>query len=125
MGGITVVSGSLELDHLSLPLLVSSQLEVLGPLERHLHTHLAHGALHTKDNLFGGLGLERIINDTRVQISSQIKGFEIKRRHLNKLVVPEFRPVGNPPKSGGTPTHGGSNIAEINSFPGNHFGKLR
>ena len=28
--------GRLELDHLSLPLLLSSQLEVLGPLDGHL-----------------------------------------------------------------------------------------
>ena len=48
----------LELDHLSLPLLVSSQLEVLGPLERHLVAALALQALQTENDLLGGLGLE-------------------------------------------------------------------
>merc|ERR1719490_232449 len=38
----------LELDHLSLPLLVASQLEVLRSLQRHLDAPLALRALHTQ-----------------------------------------------------------------------------
>ena len=48
---------SLKLDHLSLPLLVTSQLEVLGPLDGDLKSVLACAALQTKDQLLGGLGL--------------------------------------------------------------------
>merc|ERR1739838_1189786 len=47
----------LELDHLSLPLLLSSQLEVFGPLDGHLVLPLADRALHPEDQLLGGLGL--------------------------------------------------------------------
>jgi len=47
----------LELDHLSLPLLLTSQLEVLGPLDGALVLPLADGALHPEDQLLGGLGL--------------------------------------------------------------------
>ena len=59
---IGVVGHHLELDHLSLPLLVSSQLEVLGPLEGALQTPLAREALQTKHDLLGGLGLQRPTN---------------------------------------------------------------
>ena len=48
----------LELDHLSLPLLVTSQLEVLGPLDGALETVLAGVAFQTENQLLGGLGLE-------------------------------------------------------------------
>ena len=54
----TWIEDDLELDHLSLPLLVSSQLEVLGPLERNLVAALALQALETENDLLGGLGLE-------------------------------------------------------------------
>ena len=47
----------LELDHLSLPLLLSSELKVLGPLDGHLVLPLAHRALHPQDQLLRGLGL--------------------------------------------------------------------
>ena len=47
----------LVLDHLTLPLLVATQLEVLSPLERHLTLFLALQALKPKDDLLGGLGL--------------------------------------------------------------------
>jgi len=47
----------LELDHLSLPLLLSAQLEVLGALDRALVLPLADGALDPEDQLLGGLGL--------------------------------------------------------------------
>ena len=49
---------SLKLDHLSLPLLVTSQLKVLGPLDGDLKSVLACAALQTKDQLLGGLGLK-------------------------------------------------------------------
>ena len=49
----------LELDHLSLPPLVTSQLEMLGPLDGALPLSLALKALETKDQLLGGLGLEK------------------------------------------------------------------
>merc|ERR1719266_3018848 len=49
--------GRLELDHLSLPLLLSSQLEVLGPLDGHLVLPLADRALHPEHQLLGGLCL--------------------------------------------------------------------
>merc|ERR1719508_593796 len=45
----------LELDHLSLPLLLSSQLEVLGPFDGHLVLPLADRALHPEHQLLGGL----------------------------------------------------------------------
>ena len=47
----------LELDHLSLPLLVTAELEVLGALDRGLESVLAGAALQTEDQLLGGLGL--------------------------------------------------------------------
>jgi len=42
---------------LRLPLLVSSQFEMLATLKRDLFTDLAVGALHPQHNLLGGLGL--------------------------------------------------------------------
>merc|ERR1719378_549603 len=57
---ITHISGDrqrLELDHLSLALLLSSQLEVLGSLDRDLVLPLALSALQPQDQLLGGLGL--------------------------------------------------------------------
>ena len=48
----------LELDHLSLPLLVSSELEVLGALDGELVSLLALLALNAEHDLLGGLGLE-------------------------------------------------------------------
>jgi len=53
----TAAEFDLELDHLSLPPLVTSQLEVLGPLDWALPLSLALQALKTKDQLLGGLGL--------------------------------------------------------------------
>lgn len=47
----------LELDHLSLALLVTTQLEMLATLDGSLLAELAFGALHTQDDLLGGLGL--------------------------------------------------------------------
>ena len=55
----TAAEFDLELDHLSLPPLVTSQLEVLGPLDWALPLSLALQALKTKDQLLGGLGLEK------------------------------------------------------------------
>merc|ERR1719517_87319 len=49
--------GGLELDHLSLPLLLSSQLEVFGSLDGHLVLPLADRALHPEHQLLGGLRL--------------------------------------------------------------------
>ena len=49
---------SLELDHLPLPLLVASQLEVLRPLQRHLDAPLALLALHAQHDLLRRLGLK-------------------------------------------------------------------
>jgi hypothetical protein len=43
---------------LSLSLLVATQFKMLATLERGLFAELAFGALHTQDNLFGGLGLK-------------------------------------------------------------------
>merc|ERR1719461_1290022 len=47
----------LELDHLALALLLSSQLEVLGSLDGALVLPLALGALQPEHQLLGGLGL--------------------------------------------------------------------
>ena len=47
----------LELDHLTLPLLLPAKLEVLGPLDGHLVLPFAHRALHPQHQLLGGLGL--------------------------------------------------------------------
>ena len=49
--------GRLELDHLSLPLLLPAKLKVLGPLDGHLVLPLAHRALHPEHQLLGGLSL--------------------------------------------------------------------
>jgi hypothetical protein len=51
-------ASSLELDHLSLALLVSSQLEVLAAFQWSLLAEFAVGAFHTKDDFLGGLSLE-------------------------------------------------------------------
>jgi hypothetical protein len=48
---------NLELNHLSLPLFVTSQFEVLAALKGNLFTELAFRAFHPQNNLFGGLGL--------------------------------------------------------------------
>jgi len=48
---------SLELEHLSLLLLLASELEMLATLDGHLVLALAIGALQTEDDLLGGLGL--------------------------------------------------------------------
>ena len=50
--------GRLELDHLSLPLLVSSELKVLASLEGKLGLDSALVAFHLEYNLLGGLSLE-------------------------------------------------------------------
>ena len=47
----------LELDHLTLPLLLPAKLKVLGPLDGHLVLPLAHRALHPEHQLLGGLSL--------------------------------------------------------------------
>lgn len=48
----------LELNHLSLPLLISSQLKVLASLQSNLGTELAVSAFQPQDNLLGSLSLE-------------------------------------------------------------------
>ena len=48
---------NLELNHLSLPLLVSSKLEMLAALQGDLLTELAFGTFHPQHDLFGRLGL--------------------------------------------------------------------
>lgn len=55
---VLVLVDGLELDHLSLALLVTSQLEMLATLDGCLLAELAFGALHTQHNLLGGLGLD-------------------------------------------------------------------
>jgi hypothetical protein len=47
----------LELNHLSLPLLVSTKLEMLATLEGDLLANLAFRALHPQHNFLGRLGL--------------------------------------------------------------------
>lgn len=51
-------ASSLELDHLSLSLLVATQLEMLATSQRSLFAVLALGTFHTQDNFLGGLGLK-------------------------------------------------------------------
>lgn len=51
------ISSSLELDHLTLPLLVSSELEMLASLDGQLTLYLALGALELEYQLLRGLGL--------------------------------------------------------------------
>ena len=48
---------SLELNHLSLPLLVTSKLKVLATLQGDLLADFAIRTFHPQHNLFGGLGL--------------------------------------------------------------------
>jgi hypothetical protein len=52
-----VVIACLKLDHLTLLLLVTAELEVLAPLDGQLLAHLALGAFHLQYNLLGRLGL--------------------------------------------------------------------
>ena len=47
----------LELDHLSLPLLVTAELEVLSALDGDLDSVFASATFKTEDQLLGGLGL--------------------------------------------------------------------
>ena len=47
---------NLELNHLSLPLLVSSKFEVFAALKGDLLTDLAFRTLHPEHNLLGSLG---------------------------------------------------------------------
>ena len=53
----------LELNHLSLPLLVSTKLEVLAALKGDLLANLAFRALHPKHNFLGRLGLHNQYKD--------------------------------------------------------------
>ena len=50
-------SRPLELDHLSLPLLFTSDFEVFASLDGELLPKLAFGAFHPENDLLGGLGL--------------------------------------------------------------------
>lgn len=51
-------ASGLELDHLSLALLVTAQLEMLATSQRRLLAVFAFCALHTQDNFLGGLRLK-------------------------------------------------------------------
>lgn len=51
-------ANSLELDHLSLSLLITTQLEMLATSQRRLFAVLAFGTLHTQHDFLGGLGLK-------------------------------------------------------------------
>lgn len=55
--GDGIYTGRLELDHLSLALLVTANLEVLAALDGQLLAVLAFRALHTQHNLLCRLGL--------------------------------------------------------------------
>ena len=81
---------NLELDHLPLPLLVSSQLEVLGPLDGHLETVLARATLQTKDQLLGSLGLltqNRLGLTTETLLFSVVTPFALGEDGLLGLLV--------------------------------------
>merc|ERR1719477_455641 len=52
----TILLLQLKLDHLSLSLLVSSQLEMFASLQSDLFSELALTTLHSQDNLLCGLG---------------------------------------------------------------------
>merc|ERR1719477_557100 len=52
----TILLLQLKLDHLSLSLLVSSQLEMLASLQGDLFSELALTTLHSQDDLLRGLG---------------------------------------------------------------------
>merc|ERR1712062_639711 len=64
----------LELDHLALPLLLSTELEVLGPLDGNLVLPLADGALHPEHQLLRGL---RILPQDRLRLASKALLFAI------------------------------------------------
>lgn len=51
-------ANSLELDHLSLSLLITSQLEMFATSQWSLFAVFAVSAFHTQHNLLGGLGLK-------------------------------------------------------------------
>lgn len=57
IGQHKMTKSSLELNHLSLPLLVTSKLKVLATLQRDLLTDFAVRTFHPEHNLFSGLGL--------------------------------------------------------------------
>ena len=80
----------LELNHLSLPLLVSSELKVLGPLDGHLETMLACTALQTKYQLLGSLGLltqNRLGLTTKTLLFSVVTPFALGEDRLLGLLV--------------------------------------
>lgn len=69
----------LELDHLSLALLVSSQFEVLATFQWSLLAVFAVGTFHTEHDFLGGLGLE-----TRTKISGKFQG------KIHTIFLPSF-----------------------------------
>jgi len=93
---------SLELKHLSLLLLLASQLEVLASFDGHLILSLAVRALQPEDDLLGGLGLlsEDGLGLSTVSlllavVTTLALGLEriftlLVLRHLVKRVLPAF-----------------------------------
>ena len=77
------MTNSLELNHLSLPLLVTSKFEVLATLEGDLLADFTFWALHPQDNLFGSLGLR----NSAMTITTQFKWQVYKSLYL----LPENR----------------------------------
>ena len=64
----------LELDHLALPLLLSTELEVLGPLDGNLVLPLADRALHPEHQLLRGL---RLLPQDRLRLASKALLFAV------------------------------------------------
>lgn len=61
-------ASSLELDHLSLSLLVTSQLEMLATSQWRLLAVFAIGTFHTQHDLLGSLGLK---NEVKKVVSNE------------------------------------------------------
>ena len=80
----------LELDHLSLPLLVATDLEVFAPLNRQLFTILALRALHPEYDLLSGLGLlpeDGFGLPTKAALFSVVSSSALSERRLLALLV--------------------------------------
>lgn len=67
-------ASDLELNHLSLPLFVTSQLEMFATLQWCLLAVLAFGALHTQHNLFSGLSL---LSEDRLGLTTETLLFSV------------------------------------------------
>ena len=85
-----VCASNLELDHLSLPLFVTAQLEVLATFQCRLLAVLAFRAFHTQHNLFSGFSLlpeDRLGLTTESLLFSVVTSSALRTLALLRLFV--------------------------------------